>query len=134
MKIEVQNKFASYPEHVKPVLLHIRALIFDIAKQKNLGEVEESLKWGEPAYTVKTGSTVRMNWKPNYPEQVFIFFNCNTKLVDTFRELYSESLQFQGNRAIVLNISEPLLLEQIRQCIALSLQYKRIKHLPLLGA
>ena len=133
MKLEVQAKFDSYPDDVKALLLGIRALIFDVIKDKNLGEVEETLKWGEPSYLVKGGSAVRFDWKPKYPEQYFIFFNCNTSLVDTFRELYSDVLKFQGNRAIVLNVNEPLPQNVIRQCIELSLQYKSIKHLPLLG-
>ena len=133
MKLEVQAKFDGYPDDVKALLFGIRALIFDVIKDKNLGEVEETLKWGEPSYLVKGGSAVRFDWKPKYPEQYFIFFNCNTSLVDTFRELYSDVLKFQGNRAIVLNVNEPLPQNVIRQCIELSLQYKSIKHLPLLG-
>ncbi|MCU7998579.1 DUF1801 domain-containing protein [Shewanella sp. SM101] len=117
-----------------PLLLRIRILIFSIAEVQDLGAVEESLKWGEPSYSVKNGSTVRFDWKPKYPEQYYLFFNCKTQLVDTFRELYSDILQFEGNRTIVLNIHDPLPESAISQCIELSLTYKSIKHLPLLGA
>jgi hypothetical protein len=109
-------------------------LVFALAEEQGLGEVEETLKWGEPSYLVKKGCTVRFDWKPKYPEQYFIFFNCKTKLLDTFRELHSDVLQFEGNRAIVLNIHDPLPISAISQCLELSLKYKRIKHLPLLGA
>ncbi|WP_434926363.1 DUF1801 domain-containing protein [Shewanella sp. HL-SH2] len=134
MKTEVQHKFESYPEQIKPLLIHLRQLILDIASQHHLGEVEETLKWGEPSYAVKNGSPIRIDWKPKYPEQYFIFFNCNTKLVDTFRELYPDVIQYQGNRAIVLKVNFPLPTKVIEHCITLSLQYKSIKHLPLLGA
>ncbi|MCS6233012.1 DUF1801 domain-containing protein, partial [Shewanella baltica] len=67
-------------------------------------------------------------------EQYCLFFNCKTQLVDTFRELHSDVLQFEGNRAIVLNIYDPLPEFAISQCIELSLKYKSIKHLTLLGA
>jgi hypothetical protein len=133
LKLEVQAKIDSYPEHVKAQLLSVRNLILDIVEEQSLGEVEETLKWGEPSYSVKSGSAVRFDWKPIYPEQFFIFFNCKTKLVDTFRELYSETLTFQGNRAIVLSVHQPLPNNVIRQCIKLSLTYKSIKNLPLLG-
>ena len=131
---QVQKTFDSYPEPVKTLLLQVRALVFDVAQAHGLGEVEETLKWGEPSYLVKSGSTVRMDWKPASPGQCFIFFNCNTKLVDTFRELYADELSFQGSRAIVLNVDEPIPIDTIRKCIELSLKYKLIKHLPLLGA
>ncbi|GHW73396.1 hypothetical protein VCSRO103_3663 [Vibrio cholerae] len=127
------KKFASYPDHIKLALMSIRSLIFEISESRELGEVKESLKWGEPSYSVINGSTIRFDWKAKYPEQYFIFFNCKTKLVDTFRELYSDTLKFQGNRAIVLNINEALPIEQLSHCIEISLKYKLIKDLPLLG-
>jgi hypothetical protein len=133
MQSAVQEKFDSYPEHIKIVLMEVRALVLEIIHNNNLGDVEETLKWGEPSYLVKGGSTVRFDWKPKYPEQYFVFFNCKTKLVDTFKELYSGTLEFQGNRAIVLHVNDPLPLSSLRHCLELSLKYKAIKHLPLLG-
>ena len=134
MDVQIKNKFDNYPKDAKAVLLQVRSLILDIAQQQKLGEVEETLKWGEPSYLVKGGSTVRCDWKAKTPQQYFIFFNCKTKLVDTFRELYSEELEFQGNRAIVLNLNDPIPRAIVQHCIELSLTYKSIKDLPLLGA
>jgi len=134
MQLAVQDKFNGYPEHVKIILLELRSLILEIVQVHNLGEVEETLKWSEPSYLVKTGSTVRFDWKQKSPESYFIYFNCKTKLVDTFRELYSNDLEFQGNRAIVLRLTEPMPTTILRHCIELSLKYKQVRHLPLLGA
>ena len=134
MKSEVQEKLDSYPEHIAPLMLALRDLIFSVTENHNLGEVEETLKWGEPSYLVKGGSPVRMDWKPKSPDKYFLFFHCQTKLVDTFRELYSNALEFQGNRAIVLDINRKLPEKNIRHCIELAFRYKAIKHLPLLGA
>ena len=129
----VQEKFDSYPKPIKTHLMEVRALVMDIIHENNLSKCEEALKWGEPSYIVKGGSTVRLGWKPKHPGQCFVFFNCKTKLIDTFRELYSNTLEFQGNRAIVLSVNEPLPHRTLRHCIELSLTYKSIKHLPLLG-
>ena len=133
MEVATQNKFDSYPEHIKLRLLCIRDLVFDVAKEHGLGDVEESLKWNEPSYLVNTGTAIRIDWKAKTPDHYFIFFNCNTTLVDTFRELHSDVIQFQGNRAIILNIYEPLPTKTIRQFLTLAMKYKTIKHLPLLG-
>lgn len=134
MTSEIQEKFDSYPEHIKPLMLQLRALLFAAAEELDQGDVEESLKWGEPSYQTKSGSPVRMDWKPRSPEKYFLFFHCQTKLVDTFRELYPESLEFEGNRAIVLYVDQALPDKIIRHCLQLAMRYKSIKHLPLLGA
>jgi len=130
----VQNRFENYPNEVEPLLLNLRSLIFQIALELDLGDVEEALKWGEPSYNVKTGSPIRIDWKLKSPNQYYLFFNCQTKLIDTFRELHGDVLEFQGNRAIVLNLSEPFPKHAIKHCIKLGLTYQKVKHLPLLGA
>lgn len=134
MKAEVKEKFDSYPRHIRPLILQLRELVFRVAEDFNLGEVDETLKWGEPSYQVKGGSPVRMDWKPKYPNQYFLFFHCQTKLVDTFRELYSEVLKFETNRAIVLYTNKKLPEKAIWHCMKMAVKYKSIRHLPLLGA
>lgn len=134
MQAEVQEKFNSYPKHIKPLLTQLREVVFSIAEESNLGEVEETLKWGEPSYQVKGGSPVRMDWKEKFPDQYFLFFNCQTRLVETFRELYPETLEFEGNRAIVLYSNKKLPKKTIRHCIEMAMNYKSIRKLPLLGA
>ena len=99
-----------------------------------VGSLNETLKWGEPSYLASGGSTVRIDWKASAPERYAMYFNCNTKLVDTFREIYSDSLSFEGNRAIVFERTDAVPAAALKHCIALSLQYHKLKHLPLLGA
>jgi hypothetical protein len=130
----VKNRFDEYPGSARAKLEEVRNLVFKVATELDLGEVEESLKWGEPSYSVKTGTPLRMDWKLKSPNNYYLFFNCKTKLVDAFRELYGEVLEFQGNRAIVLSLSEPLPEAIIKHCLELALTYQQRKHLPLLGA
>lgn len=134
MNREVKKKFDSYPDNIRKKLELIRELILDVAKEKELGIVEETLKWDEPSYIVKTGSTIRLGWKPKYPDQYAIYFNCKTKLVDTFKEIYGEMYKFEGNRAIIFHKSGPIHRKSLKHCIELSLKYKKIRNLPLLGA
>lgn len=130
----VKNKFETYPAHVKAVMLELRQLIFQTALDLELATVEESLKWGEPTYKVKTGSPIRIDWKEKSPANIYIFFNCQTKLLDTFRELYSDRLVLEGNRAIVLKDLSVQPLDVIKHCIVLALTYKKVKDQPMLGA
>ncbi|MCG9577903.1 DUF1801 domain-containing protein [Vibrio tubiashii] len=134
MNNAVKERFDEYPENARVRLMELRNLVFQIAYELDLGEVDETLKWCEPSYSVKTGSPLRMDWKLKSPNNYYLFFNCQTKLVDTFRELYGEELVFQGNRAIILSLSKPIPETAIKSCLELALTYQQRKHLPLLGA
>ncbi len=130
----VASTFQSYPEEIRRKLFFLRELIFEVASEHpNIEALEETLKWGEPSYLADGGSTVRVGWRKSTPQQYAIYFNCNTRLVDTFRELYSGILNFESNRAIVFNQDERVPAEPLKHCIELSLRYHAIKHLPLLG-
>ena len=116
-------------------LLHLRQLVLDTAKEYKLADtLEETLKWGEPSYVVKTGSTIRMAWKSSSPGQCAMYFHCQTRLVDTFKELYADKLKFEGNRAIVFDQDDQIPIDEVRHCILLALTYHDRKHLPMLGA
>ncbi|HDY8048875.1 TPA: DUF1801 domain-containing protein [Vibrio vulnificus] len=129
----VKDRFDEYPDNARVRLEELRNLVFLVASELELGEVDETLKWGEPSYSVKTGSPLRIDWKLKSPNSYYLFFNCQTKLIDTFRELYSDELVFQGNRAIVLSLSKPLPETVIKSCLELALTYHQRKNLPLLG-
>ncbi len=133
MNVELQRKYDTYPPHIKSKLLALRDLIIEVIETNDLGDFEETLKWDEPSFLVKAGSTVRFDWKERDKEHYCIYFNCNTKLVDTFRELYSDVLVFEGNRAIVLKVNDSLPVDAIKHCVELSLRYWSIKDQPLLG-
>lgn len=67
----VKDRFDEFPENARIRLEALRGLVFDIASELDLGEVEESLKWGEPSYRVKSGSPLRFDWKPNSPDHYY---------------------------------------------------------------
>ena len=88
MEASIQQKFDSYPDEARKQLLQIRETIFDIAQQEHLGKITETLKWGEPSYLTRYGSTIRIDWKKNKPDQYAMYFKCTTNLVETFRKKY----------------------------------------------
>lgn len=133
MNADIEQKISHYPDAAEARLLEIRQLIFKAAKRDEITDLTETLKWGEPSYTCQSGSTTRMDWKAKNPDVVYLFFHCQTKLVETFRELFSDELTFEGNRAIVLTIDNDIPEDILSQCISMALRYHRIKHLPLLG-
>ncbi|HED17650.1 MAG TPA: DUF1801 domain-containing protein [Gammaproteobacteria bacterium] len=132
--IEVAAVFGRYPKQIREKMLFLRTLVIDTATTaEGIDRLEETLKWGEPAYLTKSGSTIRMDWKKSSPNQYAMYFNCKTSLVDTFREIYGDCLRFEGNRAIVFYENDEIPVDELKHCILLSLTYHRIKHLPMLG-
>jgi hypothetical protein len=70
----VTLKFDSYPAEIKPKMDHLRKLILEVAEEIKLTQLEEPLKWGEPSYLAKKGSTLRMDWKAKTPNQYAMYF------------------------------------------------------------
>lgn len=130
----VADVFEQYPPDMRKKLLFLRKLILQAAAELSVGELEETLKWGEPSYIATQGSAIRMDWKARDPEHYALYFNCKTTLVETFEALYGNLFCYERNRAIIFTRLELVPLKQLKHCIALSLQYHRLKHLPLLGA
>lgn len=132
MKAEVQQVIDRYPTAVRESILLMRELILSTAAADGtIGEITETLKWGEAAYlTEKTGSgsTIRLGWKASAPDQLAIYFNCRTTLVDTFRTLFPE-LRFDGNRAILFRADESVPEDAVKECVRLALTYHRNKHI-----
>ena len=122
----VDAVFNAYPKAVKARLLALRRLILDTAKTtKGVGALQETLKWSQPSYLTtetKSGSTVRIDQIKTIPNQVAIYFHCQTDLVATFRELYPE-LNYGGNRSILLNADDKLPEPALRHCVGLALTY-----------
>lgn len=133
-QVNVKTKIDSYPEKARIYAKQIRALIYKTAELEGIDRIEESLKWGEPSFKSPGGSPVRMDWKAKNPGNFYIFFNCKTTLVETFRILYDSRLKFEGSRAIIMDLTENIPEDILIHCFSMALKYHKLKKLPLLGA
>lgn len=116
----------AYPPDIAARLMKVRRLIFETAAAEDVGELTETLKWGEPAYLTeasKSGTTIRLGRTPSDPEGCAVYFNCKTTLVDTFRTMFGDDLILSGNRAILLGNRLPE--KPLRICIGMALTYHR---------
>lgn len=134
MSKTISDKYAGYSETVRERMLRFREYIFSVAKQLEIYQIEESLKWGELTFTVKGGSPFRVNWKATSPDKLFLYFHCQTKLVATFKEVYPQAFIYHGNRALEVAFEDLDSSPALTHCLTLALTYKKVKHLPLLGA
>ena len=130
----VEVVFKQYPDIARRKLQEMRSLILETANEiDEIQELEETLKWGEPSYLTKNGSTLRMDWKAKNPNQFALYFKCTSRLVETFRSIFKNTFTFEGNRAIVFQMEEPIPREELKQCIKATLTYHKVKQLPGLG-
>ena len=126
--------FDNYPVPVRNKMLALRKLVVETAKEiDGITALEETLKWGEPSYLTKNGSTIRMDWKSKKPEQYAMYFKCTSRLVETFKKLYKNDFDFEGNRALVFRLEDEIPTKALKQCIKAALTYHKVKHLPTLG-
>ena len=131
---KVELVFKNYPSLVRDKMLFLRELVLITAKEiEEIDEIEETLKWGEPSYITKTGSTLRMDWKPKNPDHYALYFKCTSRLVETFKLIYKDKFTYEGNRAIIFTFEDKIPIFELKKCVKAALNYHKIKHLPTLG-
>lgn len=115
------------PDSLAERLMELRRLILDTVRDNPaIGPLEETLKWGEPAFLTSAtgaGTTVRINRHKKSADQYAFYVNCRTDLIERYKQLYGDQLTFDGNRAVVFDISAQLPVDPVRHCIAMALTY-----------
>ena len=124
---EVAAVFDTYSEKIKPKLLLLRQLIFNVASRTDgVGELEETLKWGQPSYLTpqtKSGSLIRIDQINSQDGKYAMYFHCQTTLVDTFKEMYRGQFSFEGNRSIIFSEKDKVPIKELSHCISMALTY-----------
>jgi hypothetical protein len=125
-----QQTLAAWKDLREPLaekLVALRKLVLEVAGDNPaIGALEETLKWGEPAFlTTATGAgtTVRINRHKKNDDKYALYVHCQTDLIERYRQLYRDRLDFDGNRAVLFNVTDELPVEAVRHCIAMALTY-----------
>lgn len=131
---KVEAIFANYPDFVRDKMQHLRELVIKTAEEtEGITVLEETLKWGEPSFVTKNGSTLRMDWKEKTPDQYAMYFQCTSRLVDTFRLVFDRKFQYEGKRAIIFQLNQKIPELELKECIKASLTYHKVKEQITLG-
>jgi hypothetical protein len=127
----VAEKFSSYAPATRNKLLALRELIFDVAQgMPEVGPLEETLKWGQPAYLTRatgSGSLIRVDEVKAVQGRYAMFFHCQTTLVDSFKETYRSVFKFEKNRALLFDANDAVPVDALCHCIAMALTYHHSK-------
>jgi len=125
---EVKAKFNSYPTAIRNKLSTLRKLVHETAKEvEGIERLEEALKWGEPSFLVKGGSTIRIDWKEKTPDQIAMYFKCTSKIVPSIKKKYGDLFCYEKTRALVFKHNAKIPREELKDCIKLALKYHSIK-------
>ena len=123
----VAQAFATYAPLQRAKLSILRELILQTAEQTaGVGPIDEALRWQQPSYLTSetgSGSTIRIDAIRGSVQNYAMYFNCNTTLVDDFKQLYPKAFKFEGNRALIFNVADKLPIDELRHCISLALTY-----------
>lgn len=124
---DVGKAFDAMPPAARECLLALRSTIFDVAAANPaIGRIEETLKWGQPAYlTTETnsGSTIRLGVPKSVAHDYALFVNCQTELTRQFAENYPDVFTYEGTRALLFKSGDEVDAEALRHCIGLALTY-----------
>mgnify|MGYP002713238883 CR=1 FL=1 len=123
---EVSQVFDQYSGDIQQQLMALRELIFQVAAENDeIGELEETLKWGQPGYLTpqtRSGTTVRIDKVRNQPTQYAMYVSCQTTLVDSFRQRFPD-FTYEGDRAIIFDVMDTVPQDDIKECIHMALTY-----------
>ncbi len=124
---QTQSVFDGLPKALAKQLVTLRTLILETAAENSvIGPLEETLKWGEPAYltsATKSGTTIRINRHKKSDNEYAIYVHCQTDLVERYKQLYGDILKFEGSRAIVFDVDQDIPTEAVKHCVAMALTY-----------
>jgi len=124
---KIRQVFESFDEPARDRLLQLREMILDeAARHPEIGELLETLKWGQPSYLPakpRIGTTIRIAPHSSTPDRVGLYFNCNSSLADDYQQLYPGVFEYEGRRAVLIGLDGPVHEKELRHCIALALTY-----------
>ncbi|PIE50949.1 MAG: hypothetical protein CSA38_00730 [Flavobacteriales bacterium] len=131
---EFEAKLETYPDFVRDKLKDLRELVIETAEEiPEITDLEETLKWGEPSFLTKTGSTLRMDWKKKNPNQYQMYFKCTSRLVETFKLVFGDLFEYEKNRAIIFQLDQEIPVIELKKCIKATLMYHKVKNDLTLG-
>ena len=127
------ERIAPWSTPAQEALWTCRALFHDIARENDVGPLDESLKWGQPSWRPvrpRTGSTIRMGWTDSQPDQLALFVDCKTDLAARMRDIYPDLPRNDGRREIGLSLKAPLPEQALAHLAEMTFTYHRAKRAP----
>lgn len=107
-------------------LTELRDQILAAAKDANVAPIEETLKWGQPAFVPprRDGTTLRLGAREDH---VALFVHCQTDLVGRWRALFPDAFHYEDNRAVRIPATGEYDRDAFHHLARMALTYHRDK-------
>ena len=123
-------RIETWPDPAQAHFVALRGLVHEVAAAANIGQLDESLKWGQPAWRPvrpRVGSTLRVDWSASAPERLMAFVDCKTNLASEMETRFPGQFSNDGRRALGFDLGAPLDRDAVWTLAHLTLTYHRAK-------
>ncbi|MDF1668488.1 MAG: DUF1801 domain-containing protein [Roseovarius sp.] len=119
---EVARVIDGYAQPTRDGVHHLRRLILQTAKATpEVGPVEETLRWGQPAYLTRKGSTLRIG--PHRDASFALFAHCQSTIIASYAQAFPSWDQIDGNRAVLFDSPNQIEPQRLSHLIRHALSY-----------
>lgn len=125
---QITTSMSHWPRPAQARFAALRQIVHSVANRAEIGTLTETLKWGQPSWlptTPRIGSTLRCDWHDTEPDRLSLYVHCQTTLAETMRALYPDAFTYEGNRALHMDLRQPLPHDALDHCAFLTLTYHR---------
>lgn len=119
MSAPVRSAFEVAPDAVRPGFWHLRERILHCAEQSGI-DVQETLKWGQPAYLSPGGTTLRIGAPKT--GGFAIYAHCGTSIIADFKSIVPEA-RIIPKRAVLFSTLEEAASLPLELMISAALEY-----------
>ncbi|MBU44315.1 MAG: hypothetical protein CMN76_13925 [Spirochaetaceae bacterium] len=121
----IRTRLESASPNLQKQLVELRSMIVSVAREPEIGGVEETLKWNAPAYIARSGkgTTLRLE----HDSQIHLRVHCQSKVVERFKTEMGNVFAYDGSRGISLRPEDSLkdkkVIQGLKRFIRLALTY-----------
>lgn len=118
----VQAVFDSFTDETRASAMVLRDLIIAVADETPEADaVEETLRWGQPAYVTKKGSTLRIG----VPKSggCALYAHCQSNIISSYAAAFPGADVIEGNRAVIFAHVDDIDVGRLRMLVHHALTY-----------
>lgn len=119
---------SQWPTRAQAHFNTLRGMVYTTAQDCSAAPIEETLKWGEPAFltpVTRSGSTIRLGWQRKKPDWFGIYMNCRTSIVHQVQDLFPDAFEYDGTRGLLWPLAASIPIEATDFALRTALTYHR---------
>ncbi len=125
----VDSYISALPTAPRAKIEALRDIIRAAAEATDTAPLTENLKWGQPSFapSKRMGTPIRLSWSQKSPERVELLVHCQTTLVEAWRHKFGDLFDYDGTRAVHIDLAAQLPEEALHIMAVMALTYHKTK-------